>query len=169
LNSTVSGNSAHWGGGIANVDVFAPGSAQLSMVNTTVSNNSSTESGGAIWSNGAIPSLANSIIDGDCVVSSAPTGSNNIESPGNSCGLTVPGNQVNVTTGVLNLGPLQDNGGLTPTHEPLPPSVAIDVIQPSECGSSGAYPGWYVPIDQRAIAGPQGSLCDVGSVEVELP
>lgn len=54
------------------------------------------------------------------------------------------------------LGPLQDNGGLTLTHLPQPGSPAIDA---AACLTSA---------DQRAISRPQGSACDIGSVELRF-
>jgi hypothetical protein len=66
------------------------------------------------------------------------------------------------------LGPLQNNGGLTATHLPEPGSPAIDHGTNKNCP----------PQDQRGVARPQESdgqgaiLCDVGAVEVagtEIP
>jgi len=54
------------------------------------------------------------------------------------------------------LEPLADNGGSTRTHALLPDSVAVDAA--SDCGAS---------IDQRGIARPQGSACDIGAFELE--
>jgi hypothetical protein len=70
-----------------------------------------------------------------------------------SCGFTAPGDLV-----VANamLGPLQDNGGPTETHDLLPGSPAIDA------GSMDCPPP---ATDQRGVARPQGAGCDIGAVE----
>lgn len=57
------------------------------------------------------------------------------------------------------LGPLSDNGGYTLTHQPLAGSPVIDLI-PSPC-STGT--------DQRGVARPQGTTCDIGAVENTQP
>jgi hypothetical protein len=102
--------------------------------------------------------LTNSVVDGDCDAG-GPIVSNghNIESPGDTCGFDQGTDQVDVTEGELNLGPLQDNGGPTMTHALLPGSVAIDVIPADMC---------EVDEDQRGEPRPGGAMCDVGAFEV---
>lgn len=58
------------------------------------------------------------------------------------------------------LGPLQNNGGSTPTMVPLAGSPAVDRI-PGTAGSD------FPSTDQRGISRPQGSMADCGAVEVE--
>ena len=53
------------------------------------------------------------------------------------------------------LGPLAENGGLTPTHALIPASPAIDTAQGS-CPST----------DQRGEARPSGLACDIGAFEL---
>jgi hypothetical protein len=53
------------------------------------------------------------------------------------------------------LGPLADNGGLTPTMALLPGSPAIDAGDDAICP----------PTDQRDVARPQGRACDIGAFE----
>jgi hypothetical protein len=55
------------------------------------------------------------------------------------------------------LGPLQDNGGGTPTAMPAATSPAVDAAGTTECP----------PLDQRGIARPQGPACDIGAVELD--
>jgi hypothetical protein len=55
------------------------------------------------------------------------------------------------------LGPLADNGGPTFTHLPQQGSPAINVIPVPQC---------MFNVDQRGVSRPQGTACDVGSVEV---
>jgi hypothetical protein len=88
----------------------------------------------------------------------------NIESPGDTCGLTDPSDLVNVTAVELALGPLQDNGGPTETHALLPGSVAIDRIPEAMCVDAAGDP---LTTDQRGVARPQGAMCDVGAFELE--
>jgi len=57
------------------------------------------------------------------------------------------------------LGPLQDNGGTTPTHGLKSTSPAIDA---GDCTDILGNP---VIEDQRGVSRPQGGLCDVGSFE----
>jgi hypothetical protein len=54
------------------------------------------------------------------------------------------------------LGPLQDNGGPTETHDLVIGSPAIDA------GSVDCPPP---DTDQRGVARPQGADCDIGAVE----
>ena len=86
---------------------------------------------------------------------------NNIESLGGSgphaCNLTESGDKPNTDP---RLGPLTDNGGLTPTHALRDGSPAIDA------GSNGAGPGF----DQRGgdrppAAGSAGETRDIGAYE----
>ena len=59
------------------------------------------------------------------------------------------------------LGPLTDNGGLTPTHLPLPGSPVIDNGFDDTCADFD-QPGLARPIDGD---GEQGARCDIGAVE----
>ncbi len=75
-------------------------------------------------------------------------GSGSIASDG-SCGPTV------AVSSDLDLGPLEANGGATPSHMPQPGSALIDAV---DCGTYS--------IDQRGATRPQGASCDMGAVEV---
>jgi hypothetical protein len=183
INSTVSENltgdgtgfGETFGGGIANA-------GWMSLTNSTVFGNSA-DSASAI-SMGAIScadpydpyaEIANTLIDGDCGY--IGDGSNltwisngyNIESPGDTCGFDQATDQLDVTAAELNLGPLQNNGGLTETHALglLPtPSVAIDHIPAADCVDAD---GGLLTDDQRGEPRPEtgGSMCDVGAFEVQ--
>jgi hypothetical protein len=59
------------------------------------------------------------------------------------------------------LGPLQLNGGLTPTQAPAAGSPAIDAGR-SDSQSCSLY-------DQNGLERPQGPACDIGAVEVASP
>jgi hypothetical protein len=70
-----------------------------------------------------------------------------------SCNLTEP---TDLVVANAMLGPLQNNGGPTETHDLLPGSPAIDA------GSVSCPPP---ATDQRGVARPQGTACDIGAVE----
>jgi hypothetical protein len=70
-----------------------------------------------------------------------------------SCGFTEP---TDLIVADAMLGPLQDNGGPTETHDLLPGSPAIDAGSP-DCPPPAT--------DQRGVARPQGAACDIGAVE----
>jgi len=188
-NSTVSGNSAVLAGGgivaveggavdISNSTISANiagdscgailGSVRsLTVTSSTISGNAAGGTGSSVCWDGSgfwTYTLTNSLIDGECDVSSVISAGGNIESPGDTCGLTDPSDQVAVTSGQLNLGPLQDNGGPTLTYAPLPGSFAIDAIAVEDCVDADGMP---LLTDQRGVSRPQGSACDVGAVEVE--
>ena len=166
VNSTVSGNSAaEVGGGILNL-------AALKITNSTVSGNSAKRGGGI--SNGAeyetyreepgILTISNSIIAGNSASRGGPDCSGLLVSQGHNligtndeCTLiranAVTGDSANVDP---KLGPLQDNDGPTFTHALLPGSPAIDASDDASCPSS----------DQRGLARPQGTACDIGAYEL---
>ena len=56
------------------------------------------------------------------------------------------------------LGPLQDNGGLTRTRAPLAGSPVLDVGSPFD-----------LTTDQRGLPRPSGPAADIGAVEVQVP
>ena len=58
-------------------------------------------------------------------------------------------------TGDPLLGPLADNGGGTLTHVPLPGSPVLNAVGDASCPAT----------DQRGVARPQGTRCDIGAVE----
>ena len=164
-NSTVSHNSAEQeGGGIFNFGTFT-------MTSSTVSGNTTD---GIHFARGGPEdplnfAITSSIIDGDCSMDDGlglVSNGYNIESPGNTCGFDeAKGDQPGVTEMQLNLGPLADNGGPTQTHKPGDGglgegSAAIDQIPGDACDLTE---------DQRGEPRPEtgGSMCDVGSVEVQ--
>ncbi|MEZ6137405.1 MAG: choice-of-anchor Q domain-containing protein [Pirellulaceae bacterium] len=153
LNSTISGNIAMNGGGIQQLDGL------VDLTSTTVANNAATTDGGGVNVVGGTLSALNSLI-ADNTAASGPDIRGNLNSGGhnllgntNGTSLTgtMTGNLVNVNP---LLGPLQDNGGSTETHALLPSSPALDA-------GSNAVP----PVDQRAIARPQGAAFDIGAFE----
>jgi hypothetical protein len=165
-NSTLSGNSASSSGGIFNDG--EDGSATLTINNSTLSGNSASTYGGGIYNYGyygsATLQIRNTILktgaSGENIVNFSGTVTSdgyNLSSDNGSGFLTATGDQVN--TDPL-LGPLQDNGGPTFTHELLSGSPAIDAGDPS-----------FTPpdYDQRGPGFPRvvNGRVDIGAFEVQ--
>ena len=156
-NSTISGNHAtDVGGGLMVYGI-------ATLVNSTISRNTAQLGTAMMSSPVSTVIFGNTIFDGNCVASGdTVTLGGNIESPGNFCGLSPTLDQFSVAPLALSLGPLGYYGGPTPTHLPVPGSVAIDT-------GSGCPPpqddqrGLTRPIDGDGVG---GAVCDVGSVEV---
>jgi len=161
-NTTVSGNSARRGGGAFNTK------GGMLTTNSALSGNTAKEVGGGIYNvNGATLDIGNTILnagntsgnilnDGGAITSLGY----NLSSDDGGGFLTASGDQINTEP---LLGPLQDNGGLTMTHELLAGSPAINAGDPNFVG-----PPDY---DQR---GPgfdrvRNGRIDVGSFEVQEP
>lgn len=168
-NSTISGNMAEEDGGGAYITGTTLGASTAYFASNTLVE-SSAPAGGAIFATdeSVTVRLSGNIIEGSCTaVEGGATWSsegNNVESPGDSCGLGFPNDFASTPEEDLDLGPLADNGGETATHLPLSSSVVIDAIPAETCRESLPI----VPlIDQRAIQRPQGSGCDIGAVELE--
>ena len=154
-NSTFSGNQAgkdsFGGGGAIDTDDSSRGTGQPRIRHSTFSGNQASD-GSALQ--GGKPEIFASIFwdNPGTLFSGLKRGSSVTYS-------TVQGGRAGA--GNLNLdpllGPLQDNGGATPTHLPGAGSPAIDAL--ADCSAS---PG----TDQRGTARPQGYGCDMGAVEV---
>jgi hypothetical protein len=172
-DSTITGNSAALGGGIFS---WGDTANTTSIVNSTIANNDggtrSTEGGGLLASEGTI-SVENSIVSGNTVEEpltgeSRPSncGDSGISSLGHNlqsaadCAFTATGDLKNIEPGFLSSG-LQDNGGNTDTLALEATSPAVDAI-PSGAPSCSAT-------DQRDIARPQGTGCDIGAYELLQP
>ena len=156
-NSTLYANTASsWGGGIEN-------NGTLNIVNTTISNNSgATGKGGGIdnYSSGTLNMsntiVANSPTGGDCL-NSATLGTN-------ASNLVEDGSCSAAFSGDPNLGPLANNGGSTQTMSLLTGSPALDSAADTVCAGDPIN-----GLDQRGIARPQGTHCDIGSFEYKPP
>lgn len=171
-NSTLSANQAadYWpagapyGGGIDNEN------GALMINNSTLSQNaaiiytpfgSAGSYGGGTYNHGAsTPTLQNSIVagntlGGNCDGSVKSLGHN--LSSDNTCNFNGPGDQRNINP---KLGPLQNNGGPTPTMGLLAGSPAIDAGNPSGCTDGK---GKKLTTDQRGAPRPVLSACDIGA------
>ena len=167
-NSTLSNNSSQTGGGIGNEST--DGIADLNINGSTFSGNSATDFGASIYNNHVFtPALY--IIN--TILNAGASGANiynvngrvisqgyNLSSDDGAGYLTGPGDQIN--TDPL-LGPLQDNGGPTFTHQLLNGSLAIN----------GGDPNFTPPplYDQRGPGFDRvvNDGLDIGSFEVQGP
>jgi CSLREA domain-containing protein len=173
-NTTVSGNKANTlGGGIRNQ------SGTVTLNYSTITGNSTTgggSSGGGVRVNGPASLILNhTIVAGNTAVSAGPdiARSGNLTSQGyNLIGKNdtvtsqFPAGQPNANYDIAGtsaapvdplLGPLQDNGGTTLTHLPLPGSPAIDAGNPAISSPPST--------DQRGEDRVQGLRIDIGAVE----
>ena len=176
-NVTISGNRAtdQPGIGLPPAQVFAGGFGNLgtaTLTNVTLSGNSAPLGGGILTlgppfgAPTASTTLRNSIVargpvGGNCVLPPIPipiarapsSGGDNISSD-LTCALAGPGDLNGIDP---MLGPLDDNGGFTPTHALLPGSLAIDGVFNNVCPPPAT--------DQRGVPRPQGPRCDIGAFE----
>jgi hypothetical protein len=181
INSTVSGNHAgRDGGGVFNAGV-------MNVFNSTVTENQAhanlngTGSGGGVYNqSGGTFNFQNTILANN-QIGSNPNNihdcSGTLTSQGYNLIRIPPPELCNVTpvTGDLFffdplLSPLQNNGGPTQTHAPLPGSPAIDGGNPGGCRDNL---GALLTIDQRGfrrtVDGNRDSMprCDIGAVEFD--
>ena len=163
-NTTFSNNSAGNGGGIYRH------SGSLDIEHSTIFENTATNAYGGIYFGGSDTeiggTLSNSIVAGNTAnaMPSDVTGTifanyNLIESP---VGVTVVG-PGNILEADPLLGPLQDNGGPTLTHELLAGSPAIDAGDPAAVAGVDGVPLY----DQRGFAYSRvvGGRIDIGAFE----
>lgn len=157
VNSTIANNSAPYGNGGGMYFVYATGS-QTDIINSTFVGNSSlvisqNSFGYGLGENYTVRIVNSIFADGG-----------NVNFPGfislghnicnSSCGLTGEGD-------LINADPLfgdWDYSGTTASRSLLRNSPAINYADQSQCPET----------DQRGIARPQGSGCDIGAYELEL-
>ncbi|MFQ5615898.1 MAG: choice-of-anchor Q domain-containing protein, partial [Anaerolineales bacterium] len=153
VNSTFFDNAATTLGG----GIYTSYRGTSSISNSTFFKNSAGSLGGGISNRGTLSMyntiIAGSINGGDCW--------NNGAVGANVSNLIEDGSCDPAFTGDPMLGPLQNNGGPTPTHALLPGSPAIDNGDDNACT---AY-------DQRDVFRPQdgdgdgNAACDIGAFE----
>ncbi|MFT3790919.1 MAG: choice-of-anchor Q domain-containing protein [Rudaea sp.] len=171
VDVTFSGNSADYYGGVIYNSAYSGGIASVYFANATFNGNSAAVGGGVVFntndSNVDIH-FVDTILWGD----TAPTGAEIERGPSSKAHFSysiVQGSGGSASWDASfgtddgdnldadpKLGPLQDNGGWTPTMLPLAGSAAID--------SGGDI---CTSADQRGVATPQGAHCDIGAVEVK--
>jgi hypothetical protein len=174
-NSTVSGNTVTGGTGGLNQTTlasvaFALGSGlfnrngAVTIVSSTLNDSvynlgaANTDTGsGTSRSGGAITLFSNIITtcDNNSGTVTGPLANRNLIQ--NNSGCDTP-----ALTGNPNLGALQNNGGLTPTHMLIQPSIAIDAGDNSVTGAP-----YNLTTDQRGSGFPRntGGTVDIGSYE----
>jgi hypothetical protein len=155
-DSTISGNSV----GVDSVDA----SSGTSVIQSTVAGNTDGIEGSL-----AGVSLAGSIVGdnsaSDCAMTTGTLTDNGYNDNGDgTCGFSVTAHSLTHTDPVL--GALEDHGGPTETQEPAPTSPVIGQIPP---GTTGNGVTLCPSLDQRGVARPQGSDCDMGAVEDHAP
>ncbi len=164
-NATLSANQANFGGGVFN-------NGTLSLINVTVAKNAALGGGGGVLhDSGSATHLAlvNTLFAANTATAANSDQCLLYEAPetllfslwsGSSCGAsTANGNQPNTIAALAPLGftatglPTE----LTMTHAPLSGSPAEDA---GTCGNGAPA------TDQRGVARPYGSACDIGAVEM---
>ncbi len=152
-HSTLSGNLALQGGGIDN-------GGTLIVEHGTVSGNSANFGGGLYQTQGVTTLAASVFANSTGTGSDCSIAAGTINAAGSLIGSGLAGCVNGTNTGNLTgdpkLAALADHGGETHTHLPLPGSPLIDRIS---CAADPEF------TDQRGIARPQGSSCDIGAVE----
>jgi hypothetical protein len=145
VNSTVAANQASGPNGIGGGNIDS--GFDLRLENTIVANGTMPD---------RITGPDNCASDTGSPAAFATLGHNLEARPGQAgsqCGLS-PGVSGDLTSTDAKLGILAMNGGPTPTHELLFASPAIDAAGPNGPAT-----------DQRGVARPQGSRCDIGAFE----
>lgn len=156
-NCTFSGNSGTSG--------IVVSQAVFTMVNCTITGNTAPQAFRNITT--AQVNLRNTIISGNNVgVEVQNVGTNlNMENCLVGGGLpTINGTNLNNIVGPPSVGPLQYNGGPTPTHALLPGSLAIDAGNNALAVDGSNQP---LPSDQRGLGFPRVSYgtVDIGAYE----
>lgn len=160
-NTTISGNTgSSFGGGIAS------GLSEVRLTNVTIGGNTSNK-GAAIAASSSTVRLLNTILASSTPASNCDLDDafvslgHNLEN-GSFCGLTGASDKLNANP---LLGPLQQNGGFSPTRALLTGSPAIDGGANAGCPAT----------DQRGVTRPRdgdtngSALCDIGAYESVPP
>ncbi|HUR39511.1 MAG TPA: choice-of-anchor Q domain-containing protein, partial [Planctomycetota bacterium] len=157
-NCTFQGNAAlaNLGGG-----VFAP-SGHLTLVNVTMAQNSAGDFAGGLFSAAGSTSVQNCIFSGNTALANAFAGDQvnasfaggaNVQAPASGTGAKPASASGTTMVASALLGPLQNNGGPTPTMRPQAGSAAINLA-----GVTGAP-----QVDQRGsprIGEPDAGACE---------
>jgi len=181
VQTTLSGNSATTSGG----GVYSRNRKLFFVASSTIIGNSAGQSGGGIYIQDAIDNevifqnsyIANNTSSGngaDVFMENqsdinTPDSRNNFIGDSDTTGFIdgANGNIVNVTT--AQVGPLQNNGGPTQTHEPLPGSRIVDAGNNQLVTNIlQIIPGLIIDFDQRGFPRIDGGTVDIGSVELPI-
>lgn len=137
------------------------------MSSSTLSGNSASGDGGAIYISSGTLTLKGTLLAGQ-------TSGGNCSGAGTSLGynlsddstcsfLTQAGDQNDSATAGLSSSGLGNNGGPSQTIALLSTSSAVDAIPPGACTDALGNP---VATDQRGVTRPQGAGCDIGAFEL---
>ena len=156
-NVTFSGNLAGWGGG----GMFS-GLSSPTLTNVTFSGNAATYGGGLYTYSGSNPTIRNTILWGNTAPNGAQAYNQNstpiISDSVLQGGCPSSSTCSNIVTANPRLGALGNYGGGTQTVALLPGSSAINAGNDTVCPST----------DQRGVARPQSTHCDIGAYEYEV-
>lgn len=162
VNSTIAGNSTEYGGGI-----YVTTAGNLTITQSTFANNSGSTQGGGLLVNGTpTVTIKNSIIAGN-TSPSGPNISGNFISGGYNLIRNRAGSNGYIGTDFPDgtnpvLAAANFFGGQTRTIALDVGSPAIDGVSVTGCN------GVNIPVDQRGVARPFGTFCDVGAYESDL-
>jgi CSLREA domain-containing protein len=163
-NTTITGNTATAGFG-AGIYVYGPGSITLDNV-TLASNTAGTAGANLYLTNGGGAVLANTILadtPNNCGGTTAVVSHGYNLDTGTTCALAGAGDMSATPSG---LAPLTASGGLIPTMPLYTNSAALDGGNPATPGGGGSA---CLAEDQRGVARPQFSRCDIGAFETTGP
>ncbi len=181
-NSTIVDNTSALGGGVfswcagANSECSTTGATNTTTItNSTIAFNnggSRGSTGGGLLANQGTISVANSIVADNTVINPTTGGQtpsncggaitslgDNLETA-TDCGFTASGDIQNTDPGFLT-GGLQFHGGNTETFALSGTSPAVDAVPAANQSCAGT--------DQRDVARPQGTGCDIGAFELYQP
>jgi CSLREA domain-containing protein len=148
INTTIVNN--HSAGMAGAVEIAGAGVVSMNSVTLHGNSSGTTEAPDIMVDGSSELTLTNTLVSDSCSVDGTViSGGANLESPGDTCGLTAE-DDLHVTDAML-FGP-GDFGGVTRTVMPTPESPAVD--QGASCSG----------VDQRGLPRPVGP-CDIGAVE----
>lgn len=180
-DSTVAGNDARLVGGVFS---WNDPSNTVAIRNSTIADNVAKDEasgaargpGGGLGVGDGIAVVQNSIIAGNLEIAGGVTTLTNCMATGgaiSSLGHNIDsgadckfGSAGDLQNTDPMLSGLSANGGPTETLALLPGSRAINGGDPNGCTSADGSP---LLTDQRGVARPQGSACDIGAFEFQVP
>lgn len=176
-NCTISGNHAAYHGG----GIFVWGSdATVNIYSSSILSNEADADadvngglGGGVYNSAATVNVRNSLIAGnylaglpdydDCYGTIGSYGMNLFTSAASVCNIVIGLGGTGYVNSLYAIGPLQANGGPTPTCALLAGSNAIDgTLAAYPCVNEASQP---LLTDQRGVARALGLRCDVGAFE----
>ncbi len=154
INSTISGNRANGSGG--GIYASLNSASSVTIQNSTIAYNQASSGGGISRTNGTF-NITNTIIANNISSTSGPDCSGTIAQSNYNLIENLSGCSISSGGNNLNVDPQIDSNltGVMLVHMPLANSPAINAGTSSGCPAT----------DQQGTARPQGSSCDMGSIE----